>query len=291
MKPCILSALKRLFRAPGYRVLTADNGPEGLDMLARERVDLVISDMRMPKMDGAEFLGKVRVGWPEVVRVILTGYADVASTVAAINHGEIYRYISKPWEDNDVLLLVRHALERKQLGEEKQRLEALTAKQNDELRDLNANLDAKVKQRTEELRTALKSLETAHEKLKVGFLTSIQVFGNITELRAGVMAGHGRRVATNARRIAVKIGMPTAASQDVFLAALLHDLGKFGLPDSVLNKPVPSLSNEERAQVQMHPVKGEAALMPLEQMRGAALLIRAHHERYDGLGYPDGLSG
>ncbi len=287
----ILSALKRLFRAPRYRILTADSGQAGLDTLARERVDLVISDMRMPNMDGAEFLGKVRAGWPEVVRVILTGYADVASTVAAINHGEIYRYISKPWEDNDVLLLVRHALERKQLGEEKQRLEALTAKQNDELRDLNANLDAKVKQRTEELRTALKSLETAHEKLKVGFLTSIQVFGNITELRAGVMAGHGRRVANNARRIAVKIGMPTAASQDVFLAALLHDLGKFGLPDSVLNKPVPSLSNEERAQVQMHPVKGETALMPLEQMRGAALLIRAHHERYDGLGYPDGLSG
>ena len=137
-EPSILSALKQLFRVPGYRVLTAGGGQEGLDTLARERVDLVISDMRMPIMDGAAFLAKVRAGWPEVVRVVLTGYADVASTIAAINHGEIYRYISKPWEDNDVLLLVRDALERKQLGEEKQRLEDLTAKQNEQLRDLNA---------------------------------------------------------------------------------------------------------------------------------------------------------
>src|SRR5829696_6291251 len=89
----ILSALRRLFRPNGYRVLTAGGGEEGLAVLARESVDLVISDMRMPNMDGSQFLAKVRAGWPDVLRVLLTGFADVNSTIEAINQGEIYRYI------------------------------------------------------------------------------------------------------------------------------------------------------------------------------------------------------
>jgi response regulator RpfG family c-di-GMP phosphodiesterase len=290
-EPNILSALKRLFRSHGYRVLTAGSGQEGLELLAREPVDLVISDMRMPNMDGAQFLAKVREGWPEIVRILLTGYSDITSTINAINNGEIYRYIAKPWEDNDVLLLVRHAMERKALEREKQRLEVLTASQNEELRDLNANLEAKVRERTHALRKVLGSLETAHEKLKTAFLTSIQVFANLMELRAGRLAGHSRRVAEHARGLAQRLEVPAAAVQDVFLAALLHDLGKLGVPDSVLDKPAGALSSEEREQLQRHPLKGEAALMPLEQLRGAARLIRSHHERYDGLGYPDGVSG
>jgi response regulator RpfG family c-di-GMP phosphodiesterase len=287
----ILSALRRLFRPNGYRVLTAGGGEEGLAVLAREPVDLVISDMRMPNMDGSQFLAKVRAGWPDVLRVLLTGFADVNSTIEAINQGEIYRYISKPWDDNDVLLVVRHALERKQLEREKRRLEELTARQNEELRDLNANLEGKVKQRTADLRKVLNSLEGANDKLKRGFLTSIQVFANVLELRTGIEGGHARRVADQARRLALKLEMSPAEAQDVFIAALLHDLGKLGLPDSVLSKPENALQPEERNELQRHPIKGEVALQPLEQMREAAKLIRSHHERYDGLGYPDRLSG
>jgi response regulator RpfG family c-di-GMP phosphodiesterase len=287
----ILSALRRLFRSQRYRVLTATSGREGLELLEREAVDMVISDMRMPNMDGAQFLSKVRERWPEAVRVLLTGYADLTSTIDAINNGEIYRYVAKPWEDNDVLLLVQHALERKALEREKQRLEALTVRQNEELRDLNANLESRVKERTEALRRALASLEAAHERLKSGFLTSIQVFASLVEMRAGTVAGHSRRVAEHARRLAQRMELPPAELQDVFLAALLHDLGKLGLPDNVLAKPASALTGDEREQVQRHPAKGETALMPLEQLRAAARLIRSHHERYDGLGYPDGLSG
>ena len=287
----ILSALRRLFRPQGYRVLTANSGQEGLELLEREAVDLVISDMRMPNMDGGQFLAKVRERWPEAVRILLTGFSDLTSTINAINNGEIYRYIAKPWEDNDVLLLVQHALERKALEREKQRLEVLTARQNEELRDLNANLENKVKERTEALRRVLASLEAAHEKLKSGFLTSIQVFASLVEMRAGTVAGHSRRVAEHGRRLAQRMELPPAEVQDVFLAGLLHDLGKLGLPDSILAKPAAALSGEEREQMQRHPGKGETALMPLEQLRGAARLIRSHHERYDGLGFPDGLSG
>ncbi|NTV11343.1 MAG: response regulator, partial [Zoogloea sp.] len=125
----ILSSLRRLFRPHGYRVLTAGSGAEGLEVLAREAVDLVISDMRMPEMDGAQFLAQVRARHPDVVRLLLTGYADMQSTVAAINEGRITRYIAKPWNEDEVLLTVREALERKALERDKARLEELTRRQ------------------------------------------------------------------------------------------------------------------------------------------------------------------
>lgn len=287
----ILSSLKRLFRPHGYAVLTATSGARGLELLGQHPVDLVISDMRMPEMDGAQFLERVRRDWPDAVRILLTGYADISSTVAAINRGEIYRYISKPWEDNDVVLVAKQALERKMLEREKKRLEDLTERQNLELRELNAGLENKVRERTEALRQAMASLQDAHDKLKKGFLTSVKVFSNLIELREGTMAGHSRRVAEHARKMAQRLGLNDAEAQDVTLAALLHDIGKFGLPDRLFNKPFTSLNSEERAEMVKHPAKGQAALMALEQLSGAAKLIRSHHERYDGMGYPDGLSG
>ena len=124
----ILSSLRRLFRPHGYRILTAESGAAGLETLEKESVDLVISDMRMPEMDGAQFLEKVRARWPEVTRILLTGYADITSTINAINKGEIYRYIAKPWDDNDIVLVVRDALERKRLQAENTRLLAALQK-------------------------------------------------------------------------------------------------------------------------------------------------------------------
>ena len=103
----ILSSLKRLFRPTGYRVLTAPGGAEALAILDREEVDLVISDMRMPGMSGAELLAAVRSRRPDTVRILLTGFADMSSTVEAINQGQLHRYIAKPWDDGEVLLVVR----------------------------------------------------------------------------------------------------------------------------------------------------------------------------------------
>ncbi|MDD5330707.1 MAG: response regulator [Sulfuricella sp.] len=287
----ILSSLKRLFRPLGYRIFTAGGGAEGLEIMARERVDLVISDMRMPEMNGAQFLEQVRAKWPDAMRILLTGYADVTSTIDAINKGEIYRYVSKPWDDNDIVLVVHHALELKNLEQEKKRLEVLTARQNEELKDLNANLEAKVRERTEEVRQTMGFLEVANKQLKDSYLTTLKVFSNLMELREGAMAGHSRRVADHARRLAQRLGMPDGEVQDVMFAGLLHDIGKIGLSDRLLHKPFSALTTEERTEVIRHPVTGQAALMALENMKDAAKLIRSHHERFDGLGYPDGLVG
>jgi response regulator RpfG family c-di-GMP phosphodiesterase len=110
-EPGVLSALRRVFRRDGYNVLLASSGAEGLQILQRESVDLVISDMRMPVMDGAEFLKQVRVGHPETARILLTGYASRQATESAIHEGEIYRCLDKPWNDDDLLSVVRQALE------------------------------------------------------------------------------------------------------------------------------------------------------------------------------------
>jgi len=286
----ILTSLKRLFRRTGFTVLTAESGMDGLVLLEQERIDVVISDMRMPHMNGAEFLAKVRVHNADIIRILLTGHSDIASTIEAINKGEIFRYLSKPWDDQEVLMIVHQAIATKRLIEEKRLLEAQVHLQNEELKELNANLEIKVQERTHELREAMTLLESAHADLKKSFITSIKVFSNLIEMREGSMAGHSRRVAELARNVALQLNMNHGEAQDVFIAALLHDIGKIGLPDALLKKPYSTLNFEERTLMNSHAVKGQTALMSLDQLSGAALLIRHHHERHDGQGYPDGLA-
>ena len=294
-EPGILSSLRRLFRPHGYRILIAESGKAGLEILDRESVDLVISDMRMPEMDGATFLKAVRVRWPAVMRILLTGYADMTSTVAAINEGEIYRYIAKPWDDAEIVVVVREALERYQLEKENHRLTELTQRQNEELKSLNTGLEQKVAERTAELSQALSFVEQSHGELKKAFLTTVQVFAGLVELRSGQvggqLAGHGRRVADNARALAQRLGLPEAEVQNVMFAALLHDIGKLGLPDELLSRPFNLLTQEHRALVMKHPVIGQNILMSIERLRDAATLVRHHHESFDGTGFPDRAAG
>jgi response regulator RpfG family c-di-GMP phosphodiesterase len=287
----ILSSLRRLLRPTGHRILTAESGAAGLALLATESVDLVISDMRMPEMDGAHFLEQVRERWPRTMRVLLTGYADMASTVNAINRGQIYRYISKPWNDAELPLVIKEALERQSLLAENARLQALTLEQNAQLRELNEGLERKVTERTGELNQVNSFLNLANQQLKKKFLVSIKTFTGLIELRGGVMAGHSRRVGELARRLAEECGLDERAQHDVFLAGLLHDIGKIGMSDSVLARPVSTLNGSQMAEYCRHAVDGETALMPLEELRDAARLIRSHHEHFNGHGFPDSLRG
>lgn len=294
-EPSILSALRRLFRPQGYRILIAESGAAGLAILEQESVDLIISDMRMPEMDGATFLKQVRARWPNTMRILLTGYADVTSTVAAINEGEIYRYISKPWDDTEILKIVADALDRQKLESENRRLTALTQAQNDELKALNSGLEQKVAERTAEVRQALAFVEQGHAELKKSFLTSVQVFAGLAELRIAQggarLAGHGRRVADMARNLAQRLGVADGEVQNIMLAGLLHDIGKLGLADELLGKPFNTLTPDQRALVMKHPQIGQNVLMAIDKFKEAALFVRHHHECFDGSGYPDRLAG
>lgn len=283
-EPNILSSLKRALRNPHYRVLTVPGGAEALAIMEAEPADLVISDMRMPGMDGAQLLGQVRRRWPRTMRILLTGYADVTSTIAAINEGQIYRYVNKPWDDGELQVTVAQALERLALEREKTRLETLTRSQNEELRSFNAQLELRVEQRTAEV-------TQANDKLKRNYMTSIKVFANLIELRGSQLVGHGRRLAESTRQVAKAMGCSSEDTQTVFVAALLHDIGLIGLSDEILAKPVPKLTAEELALYRKHPILGEQSLLALDDMQPVAALIRAHHERFDGQGFPDALAG
>lgn len=265
----ILSALRRLFRGKGYRVLTAASGAAGLQVLEGEHVDLVISDMRMPEMDGAQFLQQVRARWPGTLRLLLTGYSDIHSIIEAINCGEIYRYITKPWDDHDILLVVRQALETRALALEKTRLEQLALRQQ----------------------AANEAAMAANARLKQNYITTIKILASIAELRGSNQAGSARQMADLARRIAVQLQMDPKETQDVFVAALLHDLGKIGFPDELLSTPLTQMNGQALGQYRKHPIHAQQLLMPLEDLHGSAAIVRSQLERFDGKGFPDGIAG
>ncbi|HWH81346.1 MAG TPA: HD domain-containing phosphohydrolase [Burkholderiaceae bacterium] len=283
-EPNILSALKRSLRTENWRVLTANGGAEALETLARESVDLIISDMRMPGMDGAQLLEQVSQRWPASIRILLTGHADMNATVAAINRGRIFRYLNKPWDDEELRATVHQGLAMLALEREKQRLEVLTQQQNAQLHDANTLLEQRVADRTA-------ALSQAHEKVKRSYLTSIKVFSGLLELREGRLAGHGRRVADQARKLAQAMGCSDDEAQQIFVAGLLHDIGLIGVPDTLLAKTAARYTPPEIALFHRHAAIGEQSLMALEEMQPVAALIRAHHERYDGQGFPDQRAG
>lgn len=290
-EPNILSSLRRLLRANGYQVLTAESGAAGLALLAAEPVDVIISDMRMPEMNGAQFLSRARIDWPDTMRLLLTGYSEVQSIQDAINGGEIYRYITKPWDDADLLRVVHDALERRQLVQDKARLEALTAQQNAQLRELNLGLEAKVQERTRMLQVEHAATVAANAKLRHNFVVTIKIFSSMIEQRAHNLPGHTRQIAELARKMGVVLGLDARDSQALAIAALLHDIGKIGLSDSMLQTPFTALHGETLALFRRHPLRAEALLMPLEDLRGSAAILRSQLERFDGNGFPDGLTG
>ncbi|WP_232539902.1 HD domain-containing phosphohydrolase [Azohydromonas aeria] len=283
-EPNILSSLQRALRNPRLRVLTAPGGAEALDILRRTAVDLVISDMRMPGMDGAQLLEEVRRHWPDVMRMLLTGHADMGSTVAAINRGGIFRYVHKPWDAAELLGAVEQATAMLTLQRERDRLEALTQHQNAELQVFNRELEQRVAARTAEL-------EKANARLNAGYLQSIKAFMGLLELRNGALAGHGRRVADTARHIARAMGLGEDLVKQVFIAGLVHDIGLLGLSDQQLDKPTGRYSADEMEHYRNHALRSEQALLALDDMHALLPLVRHHHEHFNGSGFPGQLAG
>jgi DNA-binding NtrC family response regulator len=147
-EPNILSALRRMFMLAGFVVEEATSGAQALQKLEQNEFHLVLSDMQMPEMNGAELLAQVRQRWPKVMRLMLTGTSDLKTAISAINEGEIYRYLTKPWNDEEVVSTIKSALERCALVHERDQLLELTKQQNLSLADMVNTLEEKVKERT-----------------------------------------------------------------------------------------------------------------------------------------------
>ncbi len=169
----VLKSLKRLFLEEDWELLTADSGELGLEILKEREVHLIIADFRMPEMTGVEFLKEANAIRPEAIRIILSGFADVDAIVRAINEGEIYKFISKPWNDEELKLAVRRSLEQFELIQENSGLNEKIGAQNEELRTLNENLEAKAQERTAALQLRNQALSLAQdilEQLPIGIV-------------------------------------------------------------------------------------------------------------------------
>ncbi len=287
----ILHSLRRRFRKTGWHISTAENGIDGLEIMKQRKIDVVVSDMKMPEMSGAEFLTEVAEKYPKTVRILMTGYADIESAAEAINKGRIFGYISKPWNDEDLQKTIERGLEITFLERERDDLLILSQEQNKKLKNFNNDLEIEVKRRTEELEQTAAFLDKTLNELKGAYNSTIDVFANLIELREGRRAGHARRVAKHAKELAFSLEISEQGTNDIYLAALLHNIGLIGMPDRILSTPYSELSFADQKKYREHPILGEASLMSIPPLHQSARYIRHHCEYEDGSGFPDGLVG
>ncbi|MDA8084592.1 MAG: response regulator [Nitrospiraceae bacterium] len=286
----VVRALRRLCVDEDVEILTALSGAEGLEVVRQNPdLSLIVSDQRMPGMNGWEFLEKAGEVAPEALRIILTGYADVGAAINAINRGGAYRYITKPWNDDDFLMLIRDSVEKVRLIAENRCLTELTRKQNEELERWNTQLQVMVQEQTVDIQGKNKELEKLNEQLRRNFRSSIEAFTALIEMRERSVSSHSKNVASCARLIAVGMSLPENEVSDIIVSSLLHDIGKIGVSDAVLMKEEAQLSESERKEYQLHAVRGQVAVESIEGFRDIGVIIRHHHEHVDGTGYPDGL--
>ena len=280
----ILQSVRRVVRKLNVEVETTTVPEEAIEMAKQTKYAVVVSDQRMPGMGGVEVLGHIRGISPDSVRIILTGYADVKAATDAINKGAVWRYLNKPWDDDDLRNCVRQGVDQFLLIQENRRLQELTQRQNDQLKDLNENLKQRVMERTWEV-------HRLNEQLESSFMGAVQAMARLSEMHSQDVGSHAKRVALLSRRIAQSLDYKGRDLVQVEVAATLHDIGKTLISPQILRKTKDELTTAEESIFREHPLHGESIVRMVPNNEDAALYVRHHHERYDGLGYPDRFAG
>lgn len=240
----ILHAVERLFMDCGFRVLTADTPLAALKLVDDEEVAVIVSDNLMPGMRGVELLARVRQISPDTVKILMTAYADLSTAVDAINTGEVFRFVVKPWDDSSLLNTVRDAVDRYRLTQ---------------------------------------SMRKADEATLLSLAQTI-------ELKDRYTRGHCDRVANFALMIAGALDFDDTITREIKYGSWLHDCGKIGVPESILNYPGP-LQPEEYEVIKKHPVWGADVARQAMLPERVINIILYHHEKYGGDGYPEGRRG
>lgn len=260
-EPRLRQVMIHLMRSDGFQCIEAGNGFEALEQLAKYPVTLVLSDLRMPRMDGFELLREIRSRYPDVAVVMITAVADVEIAVSCLAIGAA-DYVIKPYQLEDVRARVAQAMEKRRLIENRAYRESLEERVAQQAR------------RLEEL-----------------FLASVQSLAEALELKDPYTRGHSVRVSLYSTIIASTMGLCGEQLRQIELGGHVHDIGKIGVRESVLNKSA-RLTPEEYEHIMTHPVLGWRILAPLLGDTPSALnIVRSHHERFDGSGVPDGLKG
>lgn len=253
--------LAQALEGEGYECAEAGLGSKALEMLGEDSFDLVISDVRMPGLSGVDLLKLIKERWPDTAVIMATGVMDAHTAVEALKAGA-YDYVTKPFQLDDVVMSIERALEARRT-----RLE---------LREYQLGLEQKVEEQAEQLRTL--------------FMNSIRALAQTLEAKDPYTGGHSERVAALSGEILQAIGVRGEPLERLHLAGAVHDIGKVGVREAVLNKPG-KLTEEEYSHVMTHPTTGEKILSIITTEREIVEAVKHHHERYDGRGCPGGLAG
>lgn len=287
----VINSLRKVFSLEPYDILFTTNPREAIALTRREKPSVVICDMRMPDLSGVDVLQAISEFAPQIGKIILTGHADLNSSIDAINLGQVDQFLSKPCKDDDLRHAVAELIEVFQMRlETAQKNQSLVEKVY-ELESFQLELNTRVDERTDEIRQVNSLLDQSRKDIKLQYLSVIRVFCNFLDLRSPALAAHSRRVADLSRIFAQQLGLDETEVQQIYIAALLHDIGKIGLPDRTLFTPLTSLDGEAQANLMKHPVHAQTVFLSLPDMGEVSTIIRHHHERYDGQGFPDGLFG
>ncbi len=253
--------LNRALSGAGYICFEAGNAEEVLECFLRNPVDMALLDINMPGRSGAQLLSDVITGYPDVATIMISAVSDNEVCIDCMRRGA-YDYISKPFNHKELLVRVSQALEKRKL-----RLEN---------RDYQQHLEDRVQEQSERIRS--------------DFFNAVTALAQALEAKDKYTSGHSQRVAEVSSTIARQLGMAGDRIEKIRTAALIHDIGKIGVNESVLNKPG-RLTDEEYKHIRLHSQTAERILKPITQDDEILSMVRHHHERYDGKGYPDGLSG
>ncbi len=253
----------------GYRCQQASSGIEALAYLeSGEQYDLMLSDLMMAEMDGIALLERTKERYPDMPVVMVTAVHDISVALAAIRNGA-YDYLLKPFEREQLQAIVRRALENRRLKLEN--------------RAYQTNLEAKVAERTEQLRQTMVDLERSYD-------ITLEALGDALDLKDAETEGHSKRVTAFTIAIARAMGLPGDKIRVIARGAFLHDIGKMAIPDSILRKPG-ALTPEEITIMQEHCYRGYQMLRKIPFLTEAADIVYSHQEKWDGTGYPRGLKG
>lgn len=286
----VAAALRRRLHAAGLEVLLADGGPRALEILSEHDVAVIITDQRMPEMSGDKLLAEALRLRPDAYRIVVTGYADLASLQAAINEGHAQHLLFKPWDDEHLLRVVREGLRRFELIRENRRLNELTRQQKAALEDQNRALACQVQQRTAELEAQNRDLRRLQQQLTESLYDIVNVLSALIEVAEPNLALHSKRVAQHARRVGELLRLDEQALRDLEFAARLHEIGKAGRQAEPVG-PRRGRGPGRRRPERRHAELGYAILSHVRGFEAVAEAVRHQHERYDGSGLPDGLRG
>jgi response regulator RpfG family c-di-GMP phosphodiesterase len=286
----VLTTLRETLIREGYKIVTSPHAIDAAALLAKHRFSVVISDQNMPMVSGLDFLAQVKKAQPDATRILITGVLNLNTVIDAINKGEIFRFIVKPWLREELLATVKNSVQRYDLICHNTRLRAETLAMNEELKKTNAALATQISTVAAQ-NQQLEILTAAQEK---NFRQSVELCVQTMQTFYPTLGNQARRVHILCSNMAKSIDLSAEEQQTLEIAAWIHDIGLVGVPRRLIKRWEDSpgaLSAAERALVEHHPVLGEELAAFAHHLKDVGPTIRAHHERFDGYGYPDRLSG